>query len=67
MEIYDDTYEKLTYQISQSEQQTKKRALEDEDAALDMFGEDFDEKQAKSDGAGVTRVDDLLHWSMDDC
>ncbi|XP_039620964.1 CD2 antigen cytoplasmic tail-binding protein 2 [Polypterus senegalus] len=41
-EIYQHTYEKLAHRIRTAEE--KKRVV-DEDAALDMFGEDFDEGQ----------------------
>ncbi|KAF6020031.1 CD2BP2 [Bugula neritina] len=52
MEIYDDTYEKIAYKIQEKEQPIKKvpeKLPENEEDALDMFGDEFDEKVAKSE------------------
>ena len=53
MEIYDDTYEKLSFKIKEKETTLNKRtAPADDDAALDMFGESFDEKAASATNKG---------------
>ncbi|XP_067928514.1 CD2 antigen cytoplasmic tail-binding protein 2 homolog [Watersipora subatra] len=54
MEIYEDTYEKITYMVKQKEEELNKSAkVSKDDAALDMFGEEFDEKQ--DEGAPETK------------
>lgn len=50
MQAYEDTYEKMTYSISQSEVEKRVHPAADDDAALDMFGEEFDEKHSKDGG-----------------
>lgn len=54
MEIYEDTYEKLSYKIKEKETTVNKRtAPADEDAELDMFGESFDVKADSSTDKGM--------------
>ena len=61
MEIYDDTYEKLSFKIKEKETTLNKRtAPADDDAALDMFGESFDEKAASATDKGRRRVKSVL-------
>lgn len=50
MEVYEDTFEKISYSISQSEMDKKRVLPTDDDGALDMFGEEFDEKHSKDQG-----------------
>lgn len=59
MEIYDDTYEKIAYKIQEKEQPIKKvpeKLPENEEDALDMFGDEFDEKVAKSESKNNGRL-----------
>lgn len=47
MEVYEDTFEKITFMIKKSEEGKPVaggKLPDDEDAELDMFGEAFDEK-----------------------
>ena len=55
MEIYEDTYEKLSFMVKKKEEEQKPSKPQDEDDALDMFGEAFDEKIQDKD-SGVLNV-----------
>ncbi|KAK7938278.1 hypothetical protein WMY93_001604 [Mugilogobius chulae] len=65
-EIYQQTYEKLSYRLKSSEPVKRKAADGDsDDDELDMFGEKFDEKQeSKTDETETqeTRVSDEVMW-----
>ena len=65
MEIYDDTYEKLSFKIKEKETTLNKRTVPvDDDAALDMFGESFDEKAASATDKGRRGVKSELQESI---
>lgn len=51
MEIYEDTYEKLAFVVKQKQEEGTKQPgkhLLDDDDALDMFGDKFDEKHKEA-------------------
>ncbi|XP_055007167.1 CD2 antigen cytoplasmic tail-binding protein 2, partial [Boleophthalmus pectinirostris] len=64
-EIYQQTYEKLTYRLKSSESVKRKRDQGDEeDDELDMFGDKFDEKLGSKpeEAEQETRVSDAVMW-----
>lgn len=65
MDVYEETYESLQYKISQAEQ-SKKRVLpaEEDDAGLDMFGEQFDESTKSKEKGEFYRSRVKYHPSL---
>lgn len=54
MEIYEDTFEKISYKIKEKENLVNKRTAPVEEA-LDMFGDSFDTKMESDDKKPATK------------
>lgn len=54
MEIYEDTFEKISYKIKEKENLVNKRTAPVEEA-LDMFGDGFDTKMESDDKKPATK------------
>uniref|UniRef100_A0A672R0W1 CD2 antigen cytoplasmic tail-binding protein 2-like n=1 Tax=Sinocyclocheilus grahami TaxID=75366 RepID=A0A672R0W1_SINGR len=63
-EIYQQTYEKLAYKLKGLTRGKAAKTLEEEQDDLDMFAEEFDEKQGaeKDEDKDNSRVNDVVMW-----
>uniref|UniRef100_A0A671KKG4 CD2 antigen cytoplasmic tail-binding protein 2 n=2 Tax=Sinocyclocheilus anshuiensis TaxID=1608454 RepID=A0A671KKG4_9TELE len=63
-EIYQQTYEKLTYKLKGLTRGKAAKMLEEEKDDLDMFAEEFDEKHGaeKDEDKDNSRVNDVVMW-----